>query len=108
EPDRLGPRWLPQHVVLKDPNALVPHQLRREPADPRREHLRGDHRVRLPGVAELPGPVLGIPALATVHLVRPDPGLVLALEQRQVAFAESLERAGADQALLDDQEPVAP
>jgi hypothetical protein len=94
--------------VLEDPNALVPHQLRREPADPRREHLRGDHRVRLPGVAELPGPVLGISALDPVHLVRPDAGIVLALEQRQVAFAEPLEGTWGDQALLHDQEPVAP
>ena len=108
EPDRLRPRRLPQHVVLQDPNALVPHQLRREPADPRREHLRRDHRVRLPRVAELPGAVLGISALDPVHLVGLDAGLVLALEQRQVALAEAFERAGGDQALLDDQEAVAP
>jgi hypothetical protein len=42
-----------------------------------------------------------------VHLVRPDPGLVLAVEQALVALAEKLERALGDEAVLQDEEAVA-
>ena len=37
----------------------------------------------------------------------PDPGLVLAVEERHVALAKELERALRDEPLLDDQEAVA-
>jgi hypothetical protein len=70
--------------------------------------LRGDDRVRLPCVAELARSVLGVAPWHPVHLVRPDPGLVLAVEEPQVPLAEELQPALGHEALLDDQEPVSP
>ena len=43
-----------------------------------------------------------------VHLVRADPGLVLAVEEGDVALAEQLEPALGDETLLDDEEAVLP
>ena len=107
EADRLRARRLPEDVVLEDAHAAVAGELRGESARPLGEHLRGDDVVGLPRVAELPRAVLGIASGHPVHLVRPDPGLVLAVEERDVALAEQLEPALGDEAFLDDQEAVA-
>ena len=107
EADRLRPGRLPEDVVLEDANAAIAGELRGEPRRPLREHLGRDDRVRLPGVAELARAVLGVAAGHPVHLVGPDPGLVLALEEAEVALAEVLERILGDEPLLDDQEAVA-
>ncbi len=107
EADRLRARRLPEDVVLEDPHAAVAGELRRKAARPLGEDLRGDDVVGLPRVAELPRAVLGIASGNPVHLVGPDPGLVLAVEQRDVALAEQLEPALGDEAFLDDQEAVA-
>ena len=106
EADRLRPGRLPEDVVLEDAHAAVPGELRCETACSLGEHLRGDHVVRLPGVAELARAVLGVAAGNPVHLVGPDPGLVLAFEEREVALPEQLEALLRDEALLDDQEAV--
>ena len=108
EPDRLRPGRLPEHVVLEDPHSAIAGKLRGQAAGALGEHLRGDDRVGLPGVAELPRPVLGVASGHPVDLVRPDPGLVLAVEQPQVALSQRLERAFRDEPFLDDQEAVAP
>jgi hypothetical protein len=71
------------------------------------EHLCGDDVVGLPRVAELPRAVLGVAAGYPVHLVGPDPRLVLAIEERDVALAQQFEPALRDEAVLDDQEAVA-
>ena len=107
EADRLRPRRLPEHVVLQDPGAAVAGELRAEPAGALGEHLRGDHGVGAPAVADLPGAVFRIATGHPVDLVRLDPGLVDALEERLVALAQQVERARRDEALLDDQEAVA-
>ncbi len=106
EADRLCPRRLPEHVVLEDPHPAIAHQLRGEPARSCRQHLRGDHVVGLPGVAELACAVLRIPAGHPVHLVGSDAGLVLAFEQALVSLSQALERRLGDEALLDDEESV--
>ena len=108
EADRLRPRRLPEDVVLEDAHAAVARELRGEAAGPLGEHLRGDDGVRLPRVAELPRAVLGVAPGHPVHLVRADPGLVLAVEERDVALAEQLEPALGDEPFLDDEEAVAP
>ena len=108
EADRLRPGRLPEDVVLEDAHAVIAGELRCETARPLREHLCRDDRVGLPRIAELARSVFRITARNPVHLVGPNPGLVLALEQREVALAETFERAGGDEALLDDQEPVLP
>ena len=108
EADRLRARRLPEHVVLEDPHAAVAGELRGEAAGPLGEHLRGDDVVRLPRVAELPRAVLGVAAGNPVHLVRPDPGLVLAVEEGDVALPQQLEPALGDETLLDDEEAVLP
>jgi hypothetical protein len=82
--------------------------LRGEAACPLGEHLRRDDSVRLPGIAELPRAILGVAAGNPVHLVRADPGLVLAVEERDVALPEQLEPALGDEPLLDDEEAVVP
>ena len=107
EADRLRPRRLPEDVVLKDADAAVSAELGGEAARSLREHLRGDDIVRLPRVAELPRAILGVAAGNPVHLVRPDPRLVLALEEAEVAVAELLERALGDEPRFDDEEAVA-
>jgi hypothetical protein len=86
----------------------VAGELGGEAAGSLREHLRGNDRVRLPRVAELACAVLGVAAGNPVHLVRSDPGLILALEERDVALAEQLEPALGDETLLDDEEAVLP
>ena len=88
EPDRLRPRRLPEDVVLENAHAAVARELRGESAGSLGQHLSRDDVVRLPRVAELARAVLRIAAGHPVHLVRPDPGLVLAVEQRDVALAE--------------------
>ena len=107
EADRLRPGRLPEDVVLQDADAAIPRELRSEPAGALGEHLCGDDAVRLPRVAELARAVLGVAARNPVDLVRSDPGLVLAVEQPEVALTETLERAFRDEALLDDEEAVA-
>jgi hypothetical protein len=106
ETDRLGSGRLPEHVVLEDPHPWVAHQLRGEAADPRGEHLGRDHGVRAPGVAELPGAVLGVAPLDPVHLVRLDPRFVLAVEQPEVALLQQFQRLVGDQAFLDHEEAI--
>ena len=108
EPDRLRPGRLPQHVVLQDPDSAIPHERSGETTDALGEHLCGDDRVGLPGVAELPRPVLGIASRNPVDLVRADPGLVLTVEETPVAVSQRLERAFRNEPFLDDQEAVAP
>ena len=81
EADRLRPRRLPEDVVLEDPHAAVAGELRGEASGALGEHLRGDDVVRLPGVAELARSILRVAPGYPVHLVRTDPGLVLAVEQ---------------------------
>ena len=70
--------------------------------------MRRDDRVRLPRVAELPSPIIGIAAGYPVDLVRPDAGLVLAVEEPLVPLPQRLECALRHEPLLDDEEPVAP
>jgi hypothetical protein len=106
EPDRLRARWLPEYVVLEDPDTAVSGQLRGESASALGEHLRGDDGVGLPGIAELPRTVLGVAAGNPVHLVRADARLVLAVEESEVAIAEELETTLGDEPFLDDQEAV--
>ena len=107
EADRLRSGRLPEDVVLKDADAAITSELRGKPRRSLREHLRGDDRVGLPRVAELARPVLRVAAGNPVHLVRPDPRLVLAVEETQVALAQLLERALRGQPFLHDQEAVA-
>ena len=85
----------------------VAAELRAEAPGALREHLRRDHVVGPPAVADLPRPVLGIAARHPVDLVGLDPRLVDALEERLVALAQQVERARRDEPLLDDQEAVA-
>ena len=106
EADRLRPGRLPEHVVLQDPRPPVAAELCPEPAGAFGEHLRGDHRVRPPAVADLTRPVLGVPSRHPVDLVGLDARLVDALEQRLVALAQQVERTWRDEAFLDDQETV--
>ena len=108
EADRLRSWRFPENVVLEDPDAAVAGELGGEAARPLGEHLRRDDGVRLPGVAELPGAILGVAAGNPVHLVRPDPGLVLAVEEGDVALPEQLEPALGDETILDDEEAVLP
>ena len=108
EPDRLRPRRLPEDVVLEDPHAAVAGELGGEAPRSLRKHLRGDDRVGLPRVAELPRAVLGIAPGHPVDLVRPNAGLVLALEESEVALAQPLECTLRDQTFFDDEESVAP
>jgi hypothetical protein len=108
EADRLRSRRLPEHVVLEDPNAVVAGELRGEATGPLGEHLRGHDRVRLPGIAQLPGAILGVAAGDPVDLVRADPGLVLAVEEGDVALPERLEPALGDETNVDDEEAVLP
>jgi hypothetical protein len=107
ETDRLRARRLPEDVVLEDADAAVAGELRGEAAGPLGEHLRGDHGVGLPRVAELARPILGVASGNPVHLVGPDARLVLAVEELEVALAEELQPALRDEAFLDDQEAVA-
>ena len=107
EADRLRSRRLPEDVVLQDAHAAVAGELCGESTRSLGEHLRGDHVVGFPGVAELPRPVLGIASRHPVHLVGPDPGLVFAVEEWDVALAEQLEPALGHESLLDDEEAVA-
>lgn len=107
EADRLRPGRLPEHVVLEDPDSRVTRELRRQAAGPFRQHLSGNDGVGLPRVAKLACAVLGVTAGDPVHLVGPDPGLVLALEQLDVPLAQQLEPTLGDEPLLDDQETVA-
>ena len=93
EADRLRPRRLPEDVVLEDPHAAVAGELRSEATGALGEHLRRDDGVGLPRVAELPRAVLGVAPRHPVHLVRPDAGLVLAVEEPEVALAQELESA---------------
>jgi hypothetical protein len=106
EADRLRPGWLPEDVVLEDPHARVAGELRGEPARALGQHLRRDDGVRLPRVAELARAVLRVAPGNPVHLVRADPGLVLAVEERDVALAKELQPALGDEPFLDDQEAV--
>jgi hypothetical protein len=108
EPDRLRPRRLPEDVVLEDPDTVVTGELGSEATGPLGEDLRRDDIVGLPRVAELARAVFRVAAGNPVHLVRPDPGLVLAVEQWHVPLAEELERPLGHQPFLDDQEPVPP
>ena len=108
EADRLRPRRLPEDVVLKDAHAAVAHQPRGQPSDPLRQHLRGDDGVGLPCVAELARPVIRVAARDPVHLVGPDAGLVLAVEEAEVPLAQEPERGGWHEAVLDEQEAVPP
>ena len=59
-------------------------------------------------VAELASAVFGVATGDPVHLVRPDPGLVLAFEEALVALAQLLERALRDQPVFHDEEAVSP
>jgi hypothetical protein len=106
EPDCLRAGRFPEDVVLEDSHAAIPPELRCESTRPFGEHLRRDDRVGLPRVAELPCSVLPVAARDPVHLVGTDPGLVLAVEELQVALAEELEPALRDKALVDDEEAV--
>jgi hypothetical protein len=108
EPDRLRAGRLPEHVVLEDPDAAVAGELRGEATGPLGEHLRGHDRVRLPGIAQLPGAILGVAAGDPVDLVRANPGLVLAVEEGDVALPEQLEPALGDETIVDDEEAVLP
>ncbi len=105
EADRLGSRRLPEDVVLEDPHAAVAHELRGEPAGSLGEHLRGHDVVGLPGIAELARAIFRVATRNPVHLVRPDPGLVLAVEQSEVALPQELERPFRDEAFLHDRKP---
>ena len=106
EADRLGARRLPEDVVLEDPYAAVARELRCEAACPLGEHLRRHDVVGLPRVAQLPRAVLRIASGNPVHLVRPDPRLVLAVEEGDVALTKQLEPALRDEAFIHDQEAV--
>jgi hypothetical protein len=108
EADRLRARRLPEDVVLEDADAAVSRRLRGEPSGALGEHLRSDDGVRLPRVAELARPVLGVAPGHPVHLVRPDPGLELAVEEPYIAAPEELQPGLGNEPLLDDQEPVSP
>ena len=98
ESDRLGSRRLPQAVVLEQTHAAVAHQLRGKTSRTLRQHLRGDHVVGSPPVADLAGPILRVSSLDPIHLVGLDPRLVRAFEQRagiarEAARARSVIRA---------------
>ena len=108
EPDRLRAGRLPEHVVLQDPDAAVAGELRGEAARPLGEHLRRHDRVGLPGIAQLPSAILGVASRNPVHLVGPDAGLVLAVEEGDVALPEQLEPALGDETIVDDEEAVLP
>ena len=62
--------------------------------------------VRLPGVADLPSQVAGVPALAPVPLVGVEPGLEFAAKERREAGGEACRRLGFDEP-LDDEKAVA-
>jgi flavin reductase (DIM6/NTAB) family NADH-FMN oxidoreductase RutF len=106
-PERLRPRRLPDAVVLEDSHAVPSHQLGGEAAGPLRENLRHDRPVGLPAVADLARPVLRIATGDPVHLVRPDPSLVLAREEAIEPRSQPLDRLLVDEALLVDDEAVA-
>ena len=108
EADRLRSRRLPEDVVLEDPYPAVAAELRREAAGALGENLCCDDVVGLPRVAELARAVLRVSARDPVHLVRPDPGLVLPVEEAQVALAQLLERALRDKPFFRDEEAVSP
>src|SRR4029079_7731227 len=101
-------RRLPEDVVLEDAHAVVAGELRCETARPLRAHLCRDDRVGLPRIAELARSVFRITARNPVHLVGPNPGLVLALEQLHVALLQQLEPTLGDEPFLDDEETVVP
>ena len=107
EADRLRSRRLPEDVVLENPRAPVTAELRAQAPGALREHLRCDHVVGAPPVADLPRAILWIPAGYPVDLVRLDPGLVDALEQWLVALTQQVESPGRHEPLLDDEEAVA-
>ena len=107
EPDRLGAGRFPEDVVLEDAHAAVAGELGREASCALGENLCGDDCVCLPGVAELPRSILRVAPGYPVHLVGADPGLVVAVEEWDVALAEQLEPVLGDEALLDDDEAVA-
>jgi hypothetical protein len=108
EADRLGARGFPEDVVLQDPHAAVPDELRGEAAGSLGQHLRRHDVVRLPGIAQLSRPILRIATGHPVHLVGPDARLVLAVEEPEVALAEQLEPALRDEPFVDDEEAVSP
>ena len=107
EADRLGSRRFPEHVVLEDPDAAIPHELGCQTPDPLREHLCRDHGVGLPRVAELACPILGVAPRHPVHLVRANARLVLACKEGLVALAQQLEYPLGNETLIEDEEAVA-
>ena len=106
EADRLRSGRLPEDVVLEDADAAIAGERRRQSSDALREHLRRDHGVRLPGIAELTRAILGVATGYPVHLVGADSRLVLPLEEAEVALSEHLQRARGHEAVFDDQEAV--
>jgi hypothetical protein len=104
--ERLRPGRLPDAVVLEEPHAFPPHQLGGEAARSFREHLVRDGEVRLPAVADLARAVLGVAARDPVHLVGPDPRLVVAREETVEPLPEPLDGSGVDEPLGHDHEPV--
>jgi hypothetical protein len=55
-------------------DSSIAHELGGDPADPLAEHVRGDHVVRPPAVADLARAVLGVASGPPVDLVGLDAG----------------------------------
>src|SRR5436309_408645 len=104
--ERLRARRLPEAVVLAEADTVPAGDLASEPAAALGQHLGRDRRVRLPAVADLACPVLGVASGEPVDLVGPDPRCPFAAEERLEALAQAVDGLRVDE-LVDDDEAVA-
>ena len=86
EPERLATGWLPQHVVLAEPDSRPPAQPGAGAPDVGSQHHPGDVAVGLPGVADLAGQVGRAHAGAPVPFVGVQARLEVAGEELLVAL----------------------
>ena len=106
KPEGPPARGLPQDVVLAQPGPGPSTQAGAGAADVGAQHGGGDGAVRLPGVADLTGQVLGVAPGSPVPLVGLQARLEAAGEQFLVPLDQGRHGARVDDALADDEAVV--